>query len=139
MAMMRIAVVDLGGCTRGKDPAPPTIEVLHTLKAARGDKCRCKCNKYLCHPCRRLKQHLCKQYHQSTHDPVAEIAGRIAYEYVFDHLDAMHLEDNTWLSYSVPNRDPGHTRRLRSRARLALRTGNARIGCLDLHAALVSG
>lgn len=117
---------------------PCSITDLEALKKQRQQRCnRQSCiklqrNGYWCWRCRRLKQQLCRSYHNSC-DPVEELVGRITYEVVFDMLDASTVAAAQWLNTSW-RRDGGHTLRLLHLGRQVAHSGGA---CwLQVHKAL---
>ena len=72
----------------------------------------CGCRRYPCKACKKLKQRLCRGYHNT--DPHIELMLRIQYEYVFDYIseNQMILE----FIYGIPiigMRDEGHEKRVK--------------------------
>ena len=94
-----------------------TLQALALLRRQRIAACKkYKCNTeisngFYCGQCRRLHQKMCKAstaYH--TDNPVDELVGRLAYEFVFDIISFEDLVNANWLGSK--KRDAGHTRRL---------------------------
>lgn len=88
-----------------------TLQQLYQLRCCRLERCTCRTNtRFECWPCRRLRQKMCQAYHAADSAAV-ELAGRIAYEVVFDMLDVRTVDTGLWLNTQY-RCDHGHTVRL---------------------------
>lgn len=91
-----------------------TMDAFIETKTRRMERCKCHSGKpFMCGPCRRLSQKLCRAYHNDdTHTltPYEELYGRLMFEYVFDIISHEDLVHGTWDSPTL--RDQGHTFRI---------------------------
>jgi hypothetical protein len=92
----------------------PNMDAFIELKDARHKRCKCHHKKpFMCGPCRRLSQKLCRTYHSDdTHrlTPYQELHARLMYEFVFDIISFDDLVNGTWDCPTL--RDQGHTFRI---------------------------
>ena len=90
-------------------------DCIHTLIS----RCNGRCihrgtHRYPCWPCRRIQQHICKCYHNTS--PVFELIGRLIFESVIGVIPVECVVNGTWLL--VWNRDPGHHMRIKTLSRI---------------------
>ena len=90
------------------------MDVFIETKARRMERCKCHKDKpYMCGPCRRLYQNLCRAYHTDDTNPLTpyeELYGRLLFEYVFGIITHKDLMEGTWDCPTL--RDQGHTFRI---------------------------